>query len=60
MTSKKMEQPMCKNCVNFIETENDKIMCDYEYFGEMNYEDALLNVPELFDCDKFEDIRDLN
>lgn len=50
----------CKNCVNFISCRDDnKIECDFDYFEPTMYEDAILFTPELFDCEKFEDIRDI-
>lgn len=61
MTSKEMGQYKCRNCVNFlIDDDNDnKVECDWEYFEPTVYEDAILFVPELFECNKYEDIRNL-
>ena len=47
----------CKECVNFICCrEDNQYECDFEYWGPIMYEDAVLYTPELFECDKYEDI----
>lgn len=52
----------CKHCVNFIQFRKEEGIydCDYNYFNNTPYEDAVLYTPELFDCIRFEDIKDLD
>ena len=51
------KRKQCKDCVNFVMCrEDNKVECDFDYFEPIMYEDAVLYVPELFDCDKYEDI----
>jgi hypothetical protein len=55
---KKIKQKLCKDCINFIR-ETDKIYsCDYEYWENIKVKDAIIFVPELFDCDKWESYRE--
>ncbi len=44
----------CVDCVNFLEEGDKKVSCDYEYFENVNSYKALIYVPEMFDCDKYE------
>ena len=54
------KRKMCKDCVNFICCRDDnKFECDYEFFEPVIYEDAVLYTPELFDCDRYENIEDI-
>lgn len=49
---------LCKECINFIVEDDDKVSCDYEYFEYDDIYKALIYVPEQFDCDKYEVIEE--
>lgn len=49
----------CKNCVNFLEWEKDKINCDFELFNESEKKKALLYTPAMFKCEHFENLKNL-
>jgi hypothetical protein len=53
-----MKDKACQRCVNFLELTDKKITCDYDYFEDIPYEQAILYVPEFFDCFKFEEIEE--
>ena len=44
---------LCKNCQNFL-VFNDIAECDYEYFDNIKIDDAIIYVPEMFDCPLYE------
>jgi len=53
------KQLLCKNCVNFIVDEDGKeitVSCDLEYFLYVNLEKGIIFVPELFDCEQYEEV----
>jgi hypothetical protein len=50
-----MSDKLCKNCVNFCTIDDKYYFCDYEYWDNTLYEKALIFVPELFECNKFEE-----
>lgn len=45
---------LCRDCVNFIEEENNKITCDFLYFENEDVYKALIYIPEQFDCQDYE------
>jgi hypothetical protein len=47
------EQPICQKCINFI-VRDDLVFCDYDNFIDEKIENAILFVPEMFDCDFWE------
>lgn len=51
-----MPKELCKDCVNFLSHNTNTCLCDFEYWDEMEYKDAILNVPEMFECTHFEPI----
>lgn len=50
------KKPLCKDCINFINTdiENFTFSCDYEYWENENYYQAILNTPEMYGCIDYE------
>lgn len=55
-----MECKLCCNCVNFLwDEENEKAYCDFSFFLNCDIYKALLFIPELFDCDKYENIEEI-
>jgi len=53
-----MKDKACQRCVNFLELTDKKITCDYDHFEDIPYEQAILNVPEFFDCFEFEEMEE--
>jgi hypothetical protein len=53
-----MDRPVCQKCVNFLDTNTGIITCDYEWFVDVKYEQAILFVPEIFDCDHYEQVEE--
>lgn len=51
------EIKLCKDCVNFCSHTKDIWHCDYEYWSETEIVLALLNCPEMFECEHFELIK---
>lgn len=47
---------LCSNCVNWLEHSKNLISCDYEHFEKIPLEQAIIFVPEIFDCEEFEQI----
>lgn len=45
---------ICYNCINFIMIDKTSCGCDYEYWYDSILSQALLNVPEMYDCLHFE------
>lgn len=45
---------VCQKCVNFLTNKDDMVECDYEYFTNVKYENAILFVPDMFDCEQYE------
>jgi len=53
------ETRLCKDCVNFIvDDENRKASCDFMFFNNDDIFKAIIYVPDLFDCDRWEVIED--
>lgn len=50
-----MNKKVCQKCVNFLELKEGIITCDYDYFIDVKYEQAILYVPEMFCCIEFEE-----
>lgn len=56
---KKINQKLCKDCINFIKEDKKNIYsCDYEYWENLKTKDAIILVPELFNCDKWESYKE--
>jgi len=50
-----MQKPViCKNCINFMIYDENTCICDYEYWEETSLLNAILYVPEMFECINFE------
>lgn len=47
------EIKLCKDCINFA-LDNNKCYCDYDLFEDISIYKAIIFVPELFECDKWE------
>ena len=48
-------QELCKDCNNFI-VEDGKASCDWGFFENVNIYKAIIYVPELFDCEEWENV----
>ena len=53
-----LTKKVCQRCVNFLE-DDGLITCDYEYFADVKFEQAILYVPEIFDCNEYEGFEEL-
>jgi hypothetical protein len=51
-----MNCKLCKDCVNFLVHEKGKALCDYDFWEECLWKDAVLFCPEMFECDKYENV----
>jgi hypothetical protein len=51
-----MSNMLCKECVNFLMHNKDICHCDYEYWENTQYKDALLLCGEMFECKNFEEL----
>lgn len=49
-----MRPVICKNCINFIEEDGGNYSCDYEYWQNINLQQAILLSPSMFGCIEFE------
>jgi len=49
---------VCQKCVNFLSPFGDFVDCDYEHFENIKMDIAILNVPEMFDCENYEEIEE--
>jgi len=46
---------LCKDCVNYlIDIETEKTWCDFGYFDDVEIYKSYLYIPEEFDCDEWE------
>ena len=45
---------ICKNCINFLVDDKEMCTCDYEYFEDVSFWQAILYTPEMFGCLEFE------
>jgi len=46
---------LCKDCINFINADvNGLITCDYEYWENEPFYQAILNTPEMYNCIHYE------
>ena len=50
---------LCQNCINWLEHSPNIIDCDFDKFASAPIDKALTFIPELFDCEEFEDIKKL-
>ncbi len=46
---------LCKDCLNFIIEDSNKVSCDYKSFEGVNIYRAYIYVPEQFDCIEWEE-----
>jgi len=49
---------VCQKCVNWIEEDNGNVSCDYDHFITVKYEVGILFVPELYECENYEEYVD--
>ena len=53
-----MSPERCEKCVNWLEHKAGVIECDFDHFLAAPYEKAALFVPQLFDCEDYEEIKE--
>lgn len=47
---------LCRECVNFLSHTKGIYHCDYEYWSDTSFKDAILNMDDMFECDNFESL----
>ena len=58
MTSKLNDVELCSNCCNWLEHNPGIIECDFDYFSAAPEAQAMLFVPQIFDCTDYEKIKE--
>lgn len=50
---------LCKDCINYLyNEETKKTSCDFEHFYDIHISKSYIFIPEDFDCDDFEKLKE--